>query len=165
MVHRSTWLLIIYDEDINIPKFFFTFLPIFQSSSYITSICHYSLGGVFQISWIQILYWYKIFSRVPHFSCKGVFDKILILIKSIFFSLYIYFIYIVEVYIWSIVDLQCFRCTARWFSYTNTQIIFEIIFHHRLLQDIDYSCLSSTVNLCCLLHICFLIRNLDFYSY
>ena len=34
-------------------------------------------------------------------------------------------------------------------------IIFEIIFHHRLLQDIDYRSLCYTVNLCCLLHICF----------
>ena len=32
-------------------------------------------------------------------------------------------------------------------------IIFEIIFHHRLLQDIDYGSLRATVNLCCLFHI------------
>ena len=37
--------------------------------------------------------------------------------------------------------------------YIHTYIIFQIIFHYRLLQDIDYSSLCYTVNLCCLLHI------------
>ena len=49
--------------------------------------------------------------------------------------------------------------------YKYTYMIFEIIFHHRLLQDIDYSSLFYSVNLCCLLCIYFLIRNLAFYSY
>ena len=39
--------------------------------------------------------------------------------------------------------------------YIYTYIIFEIIFHYRLLQDIDYRSLCYTLNLCCLLHICF----------
>ena len=39
--------------------------------------------------------------------------------------------------------------------YIHTYIIFEIIFHCRLLQDIEYSSLSYTVNLCCLLRIWF----------
>ena len=30
-----------------------------------------------------------------------------------------------------------------------TYIIFEVIFYHRLLQDIDYSSLCYTANLCC----------------
>ena len=42
--------------------------------------------------------------------------------------------------------------------YKYTHILFEIIFHHRLLQKIDYSPLCYKVNLCCLLHIYFLIR-------
>ena len=33
--------------------------------------------------------------------------------------------------------------------YIHTCIIFQIIFHYRLLQDIDYSALCYTVNLCC----------------
>ena len=49
--------------------------------------------------------------------------------------------------------------------YECTYIIFEIIFRHRLLQDIDYSSLCHTLNLCCLLHNYFLIRNLPFCSY
>ena len=35
--------------------------------------------------------------------------------------------------------------------YIYTDIIFQIIFHCRLLQDIDYSSLCYTINLCCLL--------------
>ena len=46
--------------------------------------------------------------------------------------------------------------------YTYTYIIFEIIFHHMLLQDTDSSSLCYAVNLCCLFHIYFLIRNLAF---
>ena len=49
--------------------------------------------------------------------------------------------------------------------YKYIYIIFEIIFHHRLLQDIDYGSLCCTVNLYFLLHVYFLIRNLAFYSY
>jgi len=37
--------------------------------------------------------------------------------------------------------------------YKYPYINFEIIFHHRLLQDIDYGSLRATVNLCCLFHI------------
>ena len=40
--------------------------------------------------------------------------------------------------------------------YMYTYIIFEIIFHYSLLQDIDYSSLCYTTNLSCLLHIYFL---------
>ena len=39
--------------------------------------------------------------------------------------------------------------------YKYTYIIFEIIFHHRLLQDIDYSPLCHRVNLCCFMHYLF----------
>ena len=46
--------------------------------------------------------------------------------------------------------------------YKYAYFIFEIIFHPRLLQDVDYSSLYYTINLCWLLHIYFLIRNLAF---
>ena len=39
--------------------------------------------------------------------------------------------------------------------YMYTYIIFQIILHYRLLQDIDYISLCFTVNFCCLLHIYF----------
>ena len=39
--------------------------------------------------------------------------------------------------------------------YIYTYIIFQIIFHYRLLQDIDSSSLCYTVNLSCLWHIYF----------
>ena len=85
----------------------------------------------------------------------------------IFFFLQSLFFLNMHIFYWSIVDLQCFTCTARWFSYTTYMdiyiyiitymyIIFQIIFHYRLLQDIDSSSLCYMVNLCCLLHIYFL---------
>ena len=52
---------------------------------------------------------------------------------------------------WSIVDLPCcvsFWCTAKWFSYTYIDILFHILFHHGLLQDIEYSSLFYTVGPC-----------------
>ena len=49
--------------------------------------------------------------------------------------------------------------------YKYPYIIFQIIFHYRLLEDIDYRSLCSIINLCCLLHIYLIIRNLAFYSY
>ena len=68
---------------------------------------------------------------------------------SFFLSFFIY---------WSIVDLQyCvgFRCTAKWFSYIY--IFFQIIFHYKLLQDIEYSSLYYTVNPCCLSILCIVV--------
>ena len=48
-------------------------------------------------------------------------------------SVYIY----LYIYNWSIIDLQCFRCTARWFGYTNTHIsflkLFSIIDYYKIL--------------------------------
>ena len=42
--------------------------------------------------------------------------------------------------------------------YKYIYIIFEIFFHYRLLQDIDYGSLCYTINLCCLLYIYFLLE-------
>ena len=60
-------------------------------------------------------------------------------------------------YYWSTVDLQCcvcLGCTAKWFGYsyiyiviythTYIHIIFQILFHYRLLQGIAYNCLCYT---------------------
>ena len=49
-----------------------------------------------------------------------------------------------------IVDLQCFRYTEKWFSYICVCVLFQILFHHRLLQDTDYSSLCNTVGSYCL---------------
>ena len=40
-----------------------------------------------------------------------------------------------------VVDLQCvnFCCKANWLSYTHTHILFYILFHYGLSQDIEYS--------------------------
>ena len=58
-------------------------------------------------------------------------------------------------YYWSIIDLQyrvSFRCTAKWFTYTYTYIYIyiQIIFHYRLLRDIEYCSLCYTINPHCL---------------
>ena len=52
---------------------------------------------------------------------------------------------------WSIVNSQCrisFKCTVKWFSYIY--ILFQIIFHYRLLQDNEYSSLCYVVGPPCL---------------
>ena len=68
------------------------------------------------------------------------------------------------IFYWSTVDLQCvsFRCTAKWFSYRymylsvciyihiSISILFQILFHYSLLQDIEYSSLCYTVSPYCL---------------
>ena len=51
------------------------------------------------------------------------------------------------------VDLQCLRHGEVIQLHRYIYVIFQIIFHDRLLQDIDYSSLCYTVNFCCLLHI------------
>ena len=82
----------------------------------------------------------------------------------IFFHLILKFIYstgsifnlIIYIVYWSVVELQCFSCTARWSWITQIcKHYFPIIFHFKLLQDIDYSSPCYRINLCCLLHIFF----------
>ena len=65
--------------------------------------------------------------------------------NSIYFlSLYIFY--------WSIFDFQCFRCTASWFSYTCTHILFFrffFFFHYSLWKDKGYSSLCCCCCCCC----------------
>ena len=54
---------------------------------------------------------------------------------------------------WSIVDLQCFRCTAKWFSYIYTYIylfFLRFFFCYLSLQDTEYSSLRHAVGPCCI---------------
>ena len=62
------------------------------------------------------------------------------------------FIYVLFFH-WHMVDLHCcvhFCCTTKWFSYTYIHILFSILFHCGLSQDIEYSFLCYTVGPCCL---------------
>ena len=50
-----------------------------------------------------------------------------------------YFVYLLCY--WSIVDLKCcvnYCCTAKWLSYTYIYILFHILFHYDLSEDIEY---------------------------
>ena len=55
----------------------------------------------------------------------------------------------------------CFRCAVKWFSYTHIHILFQILFHYRLLQDTErrYLCrraLLLTISYVC---VCWSLRH------
>jgi len=52
---------------------------------------------------------------------------------------------------WHLVDLQCcvnFCCIAKWVHYTYICILFHILFHYGLSQNIEYSSVCYTVGPC-----------------
>ena len=58
-----------------------------------------------------------------------------------------------NLFYWSIVDLQChisFCCMVKWFSYTHMYILFHILFHYGLPQDIGCSSLCYIAGPYCL---------------
>ena len=74
-----------------------------------------------------------------------------------------YFIFLKFIFYWSIVDLHyCvnFCCTAKWLSYTHIYILFYILFHYGLSQDIEYSSLCYTGGPCCLAILYVAISNI-----
>ena len=80
---------------------------------------------------------------------KGRKEEWICFLYFIFFS----FFFFLNLFYWSMVDLQCclsFQCTAKWFSYTSIYILFHILFHYGLLQDMEYSSLCYTVGPDCL---------------
>ena len=85
----------------------------------------------------QILYCLS-YQRSP---CPRLFQFVF-LFNYLFFYIYTYF-FLFFIFYWSVVDLQCFRYTARWFSYTNTHILllklFSIIGYYKLLTIVPYA--------------------------
>ena len=68
-------------------------------------------------------------------------------------------LYTIYIYIYS--WLTMFQAHSKVIQlYMYTYIIFHVIFHYRLLEDIDCGSLCYTVNLCCLLHIYFLFNSI-----
>jgi len=46
---------------------------------------------------------------------------------------------------WLSMYMLSFRWTAKWFSYTYIRILFQILFHYRLSQDMEYSFLCYKI--------------------
>ena len=88
-------------------------------------------------------------------------------VHNIQISKSVYIFILMYVFYWSIVDLQCFGCTAGWLSYTYTHILslklFSIMGNHEILTTVPCA-IQSIFVACCVIY--FLkIRNLAFYSY
>ena len=114
------------------------------------------IHSLFPVFWNPfVLFQLEIWGRIrllclPHMGLQPVSE-----LGGLYVSYVFFFSFLKYIFYWCIVHLQCFRCTARWFSYTHTHIIFQIILHYRLLLDTDYRSLFYTVNHCCLLNIYF----------
>ena len=84
---------------------------------------------------------------------KGLTHQLLYLLKESQFLLplgtvFFFFPLFLKIFIyfnWSIIDLQCFRCTAKWFSYTY---ICVYIFPFRFFSIIGYYKILNIVSLC-----------------
>ena len=96
------------------------------------------------------------------------------LVQSIFFStltlpnlwLVFFFFEVYLIYNVVLISVVNFWCIAKWFSYSYIYILFHILFHYGLSQDIEYSCLCCTVGPCffSILYIIVCIMQLIFWS-
>ena len=93
----------------------------------------------------QILYCLS-YQRSP---CPRLFQFVF-LFNYLFFYIYIFFFFIFY-FLLKCSWLTVFQVHSKVIQlYKYTYIIFEIIFHHRALHDIDYGSLCYAVNLCCI---------------
>ena len=105
-----------------------------------------SLWDSFVCCWTSL---YNFFSLITDFWSS--FFEIFSTLSSVFL-LFLFFLKLYTFY-WNTVDTS-------WFSYIHTYILFQIILHYRLFQDICYSSLSYTVNHCCFLHTYFFLLKI-----
>ena len=106
------------------------------------------LFSCFQFHWFLLLIF-------PSFSLLSVYFALLFLgswgrsLDDWFETVHLFFSSLI--FYWSMVDLQCFRCTARWFSYTCTHILFlkslSIIGYYKILTIVPLATvIFSNVN-------------------
>ena len=111
------------------------------------------LFSCFQFHWFLLLIF-------PSFSLLSVYFALLFLgswgrsLDDWFETVHLFFSSLI--FYWSMVDLQCFRCTARWFSYTCTHILFlkslSIIGYYKILTIVPLATvIFSNVNVSMLL--------------
>ena len=104
-----------------------------------------SWGKKFENSWNQDS---CTLPKLMVMATEGQFFKIKAAPRSLVF-------WFLKNFYWNIVDLQCcvsFRCSFKWFSctymYKYIYSSFYILFHYRLLQNIEYRSLCYTVSPC-----------------
>ena len=120
-----------------------------------------SVTGSFEFwqgcSW-SLVNWATLLAEMPYSSwtvCSGFKSQLswhslargflfILAVMSLCWSNFFFFFFLN----WSVVDLQChvnFRYVAWWFGYTCIYILFQILSHYGLSQDIEYSSLCYTV--------------------
>ena len=131
-------------------KYLNTFKMCVDSWQYCANTWFYFVG----CTWAVV---FQVFRSVLYSIYLSIYVSWFISLFSIALFLFSFFL---NLFYWSIVDLQCcvnFCCTAKWFSYTYTYILFHILFHYGLSQDTECSSLCYTVGPCCLSILCIIV--------
>ena len=95
---------------------------------------HGTLSHLVAGAWAALWRWWVATGKVFFFLIAVQFIYSILLVSGVQQTRFAY----IYVYIYSLIYYICIY------------ILFQILFHYRLLQDIEYSSLCSTVNPCCL---------------